>query len=60
MDLITTDIAEYMAHEELSNLALKYLNISNPKQANVAFIKDRIYNSDSLRNKQGSRPQIPY
>lgn len=46
MDLVVSDIAEYMTHEELSQLALKYLDISNPKQPNVAFIKDRIFNSD--------------
>jgi len=48
-DLIMTDIAEYMASEELTTLALKYLELSNPKQPNVAIIKERIYNSDSAR-----------
>lgn len=59
-DLITSDMAEYMAHEDLRHLSLKYLDICNPKQANVALIKDRIFNSDSYRNKQGNRPSIPY
>jgi len=59
MDLITTDIAELMAHEQLTGLAIKYLDISNPRQANVALMRDRIYNSDSFRNKS-SRPSIPY
>ena len=48
-DLIVSDIAEYMAHEELSSLALKYLELNNPKQVNVAIIKDRVFNSDSTR-----------
>ena len=59
MDLITSDIADYMAHEDLRHLSLKYLDISNPKQANVALTKDRIYMSDSYRNKT-QRPQLPF
>ena len=57
-DLIMTDIAEYMASEELTTLALKYLELSNPKQPNVAIIKERIYNSDSARlvNKSFVKP----
>jgi len=49
-----------MAHEQLSGLALKYLDISNPRQPNVALAKDRIFNNDSFRNKQGARPSVPY
>lgn len=62
VDLILSDIGEYMAAEDLKMLALKYLELSNPKQANVAFTKDRIYNSDSTRtlSKQYARPSIPY
>jgi hypothetical protein len=58
LDLIIADIAELMAHEELTGLALKYLELSNPKQANVALIKERIYNSDSTRmvNKSFVKP----
>lgn len=58
LDLIITDIAEYMASEELTTLALKYLELSNPKQPNVAIIKERIYNSDSARlvNKSFVKP----
>lgn len=42
-DLILSDIGEYLAHEDISALALKYLEFANPKQPNVALIKDRIY-----------------
>ena len=59
-DMITTDMAEYLASEDLRFLALKYLDLVNPKQTNVAIIKDRVFNSDSFRNKHGSRPAIPY
>ena len=62
LDLIIADMAEYMAHEDLKMLAMKYLELSNPKQANVAFIKDKIYNSDSTRtlSKQFAKPSMPY
>ena len=53
-------MADYMTHEDLRHLAVKYLEIVNPKQANVAFTKDRIFNSDSHRVKQSGRPSIPY
>jgi hypothetical protein len=49
LDLILADMAEYMANEDLRMLGMKYLELSNPKQANVAFAKDRLYNSDSTR-----------
>lgn len=62
LDLIIADMAEYMASEDLKMLGMKYLELSNPKQANVAFIKDKIYNSDSTRllTKQFAKPSIPY
>ncbi len=62
LDLIITDMAELMNSEDLKMLSLKYLELSNPKQANVAFAKDRIYTSDSTRfvTKQFARPPIPY
>ena len=50
-DLVISDMAEFMTSEELRHLALKYLDLANPKQANVALIKDRIFNSDGFRNK---------
>lgn len=53
-------MAEYMASEDLKQLALKYLDLVNPKQMNAALIKDKIFNSDSFRNRHGSRPTIPY
>lgn len=48
-DLILSDFGEYLANEDVIALALKYLEFANPKQANVAMIKDRIYGSDSTR-----------
>lgn len=62
MDLILSDMGDYMASEDLKHLAMKYLEFGNPKQPNVAFIKDRVYNSDSTRQfqKQFARPSIPY
>lgn len=46
-DLILSDMGEYLANEDTIGLALKYLELANPKQANVAMIKDRIFNSDT-------------
>ena len=62
VDLIMADIGEFMASEDIKGLAMKYLEFGNPKQPNVAFIKDRIFNSDSSRQfqKQFARPSIPY
>lgn len=48
-DLIMTDIAEYLSNENLKVLALKYLELSNPKQANVALLKERIFISESTK-----------
>jgi hypothetical protein len=31
LDLLLADVSEYMAHEELYSLGLKYLELSNPK-----------------------------
>lgn len=46
-DLILSDMGEYMANEDINNLAMKYLELANPKQSNVAIIKDRIYKGDT-------------
>lgn len=46
-DLILSDMSEYMANEDINNLAMKYLELANPKQPNVAIIKDRIYKGDT-------------
>ena len=48
-DLILSDMGEYLASEDLTQLALKYLNLANPKQFNVAVTTDRIFNSDSTK-----------
>lgn len=54
-------MAEYMAQEDLRVLGMKYLQLCNPAQPNVAFAKDRIFNSDSI-NKVNvkARPPVPY
>ena len=57
-DLILADMGEYLANEDIPSLAMKYLELANPKQPNVAMIKDRIYGSDSTRitHKQFVKP----
>ena len=63
IDLIVSDAAEYLAAEDLGGVALKYLHLTgSSKQSNVAFISDRIFNSDSTKSlqKQFSRPAFPY
>lgn len=59
-DLVISDMADLMTSEDLRLLSMKYLDLANPKQANVALTKDRVFNSDVLRNKQGARPSPPY
>ena len=52
-----------MASEDLKGLAMKYLEMTcDPKQCNVAYTKDRVFNSDSTRSlaKQFVRPSFPY
>jgi hypothetical protein len=50
LDLIVSDTAEFLVSEDMRALAMKYLDlIGNPKQPNVAFAKDRVFNSDSTR-----------
>lgn len=63
LDLIVSDTAEFLVSEDMRALALKYLDLmGNPKQPNVAFAKDRVFNSDSTRllAKQFVRPSMPY
>ena len=48
-DLVVHDMAEYMGHENLKQLAMKYLDLTNHKQANVAILKDKIFTSDSTK-----------
>lgn len=63
IDLIVADVAEFLVSEDLRALAIKYLDQSaNGKQCNVAYIKDRVFNSDSTRMlaKQFVRPTFPY
>ncbi len=63
LDLIVTDAADFLVGEDMRALAYKYLDlIGNPKQPNVAFAKDRVFNSDSTRSiaKQVVRPAFPY
>ena len=63
LDLIVTDAADFLVGEDMRQLAYKYLDlIGNPKQPNVAFAKDRVFNSDSTRSiaKQVVRPAFPY
>ena len=57
-DLILSDMGEYLASEDVPQLAMKYLELANPKHTNVAMIKDRIYSSDSTRitHKQFVKP----
>jgi len=42
-DLIVHDMAEFMSNEGLKPLAMKYLELTNPKQSNVAMLKDRVF-----------------
>jgi hypothetical protein len=63
LDLIVSDASEFLVAEDMRALAYKYLElIGNPKQPNVAFAKDRVFNSDSTRMlaKQFARPSVPY
>lgn len=63
IDLVVTDVAEFLVGEDMRDLALKYLELNgNPKQSNVAFLKDRVFNSDSthILAKQFVRPAFPY
>ena len=50
LDLIFVDVADCLINEGYKQLAMKYIELCNPKQANVAFLKERIYSSDSTRN----------
>ena len=62
-DLVATDVAEFLIGEDMKQLAMKYLEINaNPKQSNVAYLKDRVFNSDTTRSlaKQFVRPTFPY
>ena len=50
LDLIVADAADVLTAEGMRELAFKYLDfIGNPKQPNVAYSRDRIYNSDSTK-----------
>ena len=58
-----SDTADFLVSEDMRVIALKYLDlIGNPKQPNVAFAKDRVFNSDSTRMlaNQFVRPSMPY
>ena len=60
-DLALTDVAEFLAGEDMSDLALKFLDaFGNSQQSNVALIKDRVFNSDSTKKNAQRRPQFPY
>lgn len=48
-DLIVHDMADFMSNANLKQLAMKYLDLSNPKQANVAILRERVFTSDSSR-----------
>jgi hypothetical protein len=63
VDLVIADTAEYLAAEDMSGLAMKYLELNaSAKQSNVAYAKDRVFNSDSTKSlqKQFVRPAFPY
>lgn len=48
VDLIVSDVADFLVGEDMRELALRYLEtIGNSKQSNVAFAKERVFNSDS-------------
>jgi len=50
LDLIVSDISDYLVAEDMRALAYNYLEaVGNPKQPNVAFAKDRVFNSDSTK-----------
>lgn len=40
-------MGEYMSCDELNLLALKYLQLGNPKQTNIGIIAERIYMNDT-------------
>mmetsp|Transcript_33965 Transcript_33965/g.25055 ORF Transcript_33965/g.25055 Transcript_33965/m.25055 type:complete len:104 (+) Transcript_33965:926-1237(+) len=46
-DLLVADMAELINAEGHKVIAVKFLEIASHKQPNAAFVKDRIYNSDS-------------
>ena len=59
VDLIIADAAEFLVSEDLRSVALQFIELyGNSKQSNLAFIKDRLFNSDSTRSlaKQFGRP----
>jgi hypothetical protein len=62
MDLIVSDMSEYLANDNLKYLAMKYLELCNPKQSNVALLKERVFISDSSRQlaKFFAKPQPSY
>ena len=50
LDLIVSDAADFLVAEDMRALAYKYLDLmGNPKQPNVAYAKDRVFNSDSSK-----------
>lgn len=57
IDLVISDTAEFLAAEDMKDLALKYLDTyGNPSQSNIALVKDRVFNSDSSKKNQQRRP----
>lgn len=51
-DLIVCDMAEIMNNENLKAIALKFLESAHYKQANVCFLKEKIFVSDSTKSVQ--------
>jgi len=63
LDLIAADAADFLVAEDFRRLAYNYLElVGNPKQPNVAFALDRVYNSDSSRSvgSLAVKPPFPY
>lgn len=63
LDLIAADAADFLVAEDFRRLAYNYLElVGNPKQPNVAFALDRVYNSDSCRSvgSLAVKPPFPY
>jgi hypothetical protein len=61
-ELLKKKDVNFMGAEGLKSLAMKYLELANPKQANIAMLKDRVFHSDSTRQVQRThaKPPQPY
>lgn len=60
LDLIVSDVAEFLVHEDakLAPVAMRFLDSCNYKQANVALMKDRLYNGRQVFMNQ--KPPQPF